>query len=602
MGLIPETVIEEVLGRADIVDTVRHYVSLEQAGKNWKGLCPFHDDHDPSLKVHPGKQIYKCFACGAGGNAIKFLMEIEGWSFPEAVEHLADRHGVEMPDQDPEERERARERRERKKAYFRIMELAGDFFGSNLWDEQAGSEARAYLEQRGIDDETAREFGLGYAPDGWEHLLGHLHDHDVDGEQAEAAGLALARNNSPGHYDRFRDRIVFPVVDIWNKIRAFGGRTLKDDDDTPKYMNSPETPFYTKGEELYGLHVAKKYFQHTDFALLVEGNFDVIALHAAGFRTAVAPMGTALTERQAELLARYTTRVVVAFDGDQAGKKATEECMPALREAGLDGRVIRFDDDDDPDSFIRREGKVALRAKIDDADPIVGWAIDNVLVDDTEPVENRVAALEEAADILVEVEDDVIWNHYAGEISRRLSIEPEMLQKYLRRPDTSENEVREAVAESTQPLELDPAEASLFAVLMDHPDWIEHFVESDYEIMLASQELADLIHRLHDHYQDHDGVQTALFLEQIDEPTLNETVVELMDDPARDGSNDLSFYQDCVRTIQRKYAERGIRDIESQIDELSFEHDREKLKQLNDQLKKFMQLKNESVDTPPANH
>ncbi len=602
MGLIPETVIEEVLGRADIVDTVRHYVSLEQAGKNWKGLCPFHDDHDPSLKVHPGKQIYKCFACGAGGNAIKFLMEIEGWSFPEAVEHLADRHGVEMPDQDPEERRRARKRREKKKAYFRVMQLAGEFYEENLWDEQTGREARGYLQQRGIDDKTAREFGLGYARDGWEYLLGHLHDHGVDGEQAEAAGLALARNNSPGHYDRFRDRIVFPVVDIWNKIRAFGGRTLKDDDETPKYMNSPETPFYTKGEELYGLHVAKSYFQHTDFALLVEGNFDVIALHAAGFQTAVAPMGTALTERQAELLSRYTRRVVVAFDGDEAGRKATRECMPALREAGLDGRVIRFDGDDDPDSFVRREGEAALRQKIDGADPIVGWALDSVLVDDTAPVETRVEAIERAAEILDEVDDEVVWNHYASEISRRLSVEPEHLEQYLRRPGAARAKVREANAASSQALDLHPAEASLFAVLMDHPDWIEHFVDGDYDIMLASERLAQLVDDLHAHYREKGEVQTALFLEQIDHPAVRETVVELMDDPTRDGSNDLRFYHDCLQRIQHKYAERGIRHVESRMDEVSLEDDREQFEQLHAQWEKFRDLKNESVETPPGNH
>ena len=595
MGLIPESVIEEVLARADIVDTVRRYVNLKKSGKNWKGLCPFHDDHDPSLKVHSGKQIYKCFACGAGGNAIGFLMEIEGWSFPEAVRQLADRNGVEIPEQDSEAERRARRRRNQRKQYYRIMEIAGEYYSSNLWGDP-GRGARMYLEERGIDEETAREFGLGYAPDGWEHLLGHLHREGIDGEQAESAGLALERKSGSGHYDRFRHRIVFPVVDIWRNIRAFGGRTLAEDDDVPKYMNSPETPFYTKGEHLYGLHVAKKYFNDEDFALLVEGNFDVIALHAAGVCTAVAPMGTALTERQAELLSRYTQNVVVAFDGDSAGAKATRGCLEALQSAGLEGRVIRFDEADDPDTFVRREGADALRTKVDRAKPIVEWALDTVLVEDAAPVEKKVSALERAADVLDEVQNDVVWNHYAGEISRKLSIEPDLLEKYLRRPGSARKEAQQAVVKSHRPLELDPAESSLLAILLEHPEWCENFIDDGFDIMLASDELARLIGRMREHHAERGELATAVFLEQIDDTRLHETVVDALDETTAEDVDDLDFYYDCVRTIKRKYAERGLSDIEDRMDQLNFDQDREKLEELNNQWQKFVQLKNESLD------
>lgn len=598
MGLIPESVIEEVLARADIVDTVRRYVRLKKAGKSFKALCPFHDDHDPSLKVHPGKQIYKCFACGAGGNSIGFVMEMEGWSFPETIRHLAERHGVEVPDEDPEAARRARERRDKKTRYFETMATAAEFFHERLWSDQ-GRTAREYLEERGIDAETAREFGLGYAPDGWENLLGHLASNDIDGEQAADAGLALARSSSPGHYDRFRNRIVFPVVDIWRNIRAFGGRTLSDDDDVPKYMNSPETPFYTKGEHLYGLHVAKKHFQNDDFALLVEGNFDVLALHAAGFRTALAPMGTALTERQAELLARYTRTVVVAFDGDEAGADATKRCLPALQAAGLEGRVIRFDDSDDPDSFVRREGSEALRTKIENAQPIVGWSLDGALVDDGAPVESKVSALERAAEILNDIENEVVWNHYAEEISRRLDIKPELLEEYLRRPGRR-SRAKEAVERAHRPLELDSAEASLLSVLLERPEWVEHFLEGEYDIMLASEELARFLERLDAHYREHGELKTALLLEQIDGARLRETVVDaLEDDVDTEDSTRLTIYQDCIRRVQRKYAERGINAIEHRMNELNFREDRDEIEKLNDQLQKFKELKNPSVSRPP---
>ena len=549
MGLIPESVIEEVLARADIVDTVRHYVNIKKAGKSFKGICPFHDDHDPSLKIHPGKQIYKCFACGAGGNAIGFVMEIEGWSFPEAVRTLAERHGVEIPDEDPEAARRARKRRDKKQQYYETMEAAGDFYENNLWSDR-GRAAQMYLDERGIDEETAREFGLGYAPDGWEHLLGHLSREGIDGQQAEEAGLALARKTSPGHYDRFRHRIVFPVVDIWRNIRAFGGRTLSEEDDVPKYMNSPETDFYTKGEHLYGLHVAKKHFQQTDYALVVEGNFDVIALHAWGFRTAVAPMGTALTERQAELLSRYARTVIVAFDGDSAGAEATQRCIPALQAAGLEGKVIRFDELDDPDSFVRREGSEVLEEKIQQAQPMIGWAVDEVLVEDGAAVEEKVASLERAAD---------------------------------------------------EPLELAPAETSLLSVLLENPEWVDHFLDGDYDIMLASEPLAVLLRKIDEHYQDHEELKAALLVEQIDQPRLRQTVLDALDTEADEETDDLTFYKDCIRSIQRNYAERGLRLIEDRMEALNFQQDRDKLEKLNSQWRKFRDLKNESVGTPPRN-
>jgi len=605
MGLIPESTIEEVLDRADIVDTVRRYVALEKAGNSYKGLCPFHDDHDPSLKVHPGKQIYKCFACGAGGNSIKFVMEMEGWSFPEAVRHIAERYGVEVPDQDPEAAERARKRRNRKKRYFAVMKAAGEFYRSNLWGER-GRAARMYLRERDIGEETAREFGLGYAPDGWEHLLGYLSEQGFDAEQAEAAGLALARSSSPGHYDRFRHRIVFPVIDIWRNIRAFGGRTLAADDDTPKYMNSPETLFYTKGEHLYGLHAAKQHFHDGEFAVLVEGNFDVLALHAAGIRTAVAPMGTSLTAEQAQLLARYTRTAVVAFDGDEAGADATRRCLPALQSAGLEGRVIRFDEMDDPDTFVRREGEEALREKFDSAPPLVKWAIDYVLASPGAPVERKIGSLERAAEILNEVEDESIRQEYIRDISRRLetprldSNPGDVVRDLLDEPNAP-GSARQALERSDGPLELDSAEASILSVLLERPEWVEHFLEGDYDIMLASEQLAEFLKRLHDHYGTHGDVQLDLLLEQIDAPRMRATVVDAVeDDIEADESRQLGFYRDCLRTIQRQYAERGIREIERQMDDLNFLEDREELEQLNGELRKFQQLKNRSVNVPSA--
>ena len=595
MGLIPESAIEEVLDRADIVDTVRHYVNLDKAGKNWKGLCPFHDDHDPSLKIHRGKGIYKCFACGAGGNAIGFVMEMEGWSFPEAVRHLAERNGVEIPDQEPEEAERARRRRERKQRYFEIMSEARDFYESNLWGE-AGGEARDYLVDRGLDEATIRDFGLGYAPEGWQNLLDHLRRQGFESDEIEDAGLALERNSGTGYYDRFRHRVVFPVVDIWRKTRAFGGRTLEEDDDTPKYINSPETDFYEKGEELYGLHVAKQHFGDEDFALVVEGNFDVLVLHAAGFSTTVAPMGTALTEEQAELLSRYTQRVVVAFDGDEAGRKASRRCIPALQAAGLEGRIVRFDISDDPDSFVRREGADALRSKIERADSLIGWALDRVLAPAVgDDVERKLTALEEATTILDEVESRVAWNHYAQDIARQLSIEPDVLREYAQRPERARDEAAEALQQHNhEPLELDPTEFKVLVLLLEKPERLETFLEEEYDTFLDSEVLASFLDELHDHYRDQGAIEPPLLLERIDEPRFRQTVLEALDpeEPIGiDAREQSAVYRDCIESLKRKWVDRTLTYLERRFERIDFQQDTEARKRLNEQWKQVRQVK-----------
>jgi len=470
--------------------------------------------------------------------------------------------------------------------------------GGRLTVVQARTTVESGPAVAGIGWATAVEGGLFYEDSG--------SDRGAVVDRLER-GLARARD-SAGHYDRFRHRIVFPVVDIWRNIRAFGGRTMADDDDTPKYMNSPETPFYTKGEHLYGLHVAKKHFQNAGYALVVEGNFDVLALHAAGIRTAVAPMGTALTAEQADLLSRYTRTVVVAFDGDDAGADATHRCLPALQEAGLEGRVIRFDETDDPDSFVRREGDDALDEKVDDATPIVTWALESVLARAGAPVEQKITSLERAADILDDVENDSVREECIQDISRRLEIRrldsdpEEVLQKFLEDPEAA-RETREALAHSGEPLDLESAEASLLSVLLEQPEWTDHFLESGYDIMLASEQLAEFLKRLHRHVERHDAIKLDLLLEQIDGARMRETVVEAVDETIdADESQQLGFYRDCLRTIQQKYAERGIRRIERRMDDLNFREDREEFEKLNGKLRKFQQLKQRSVSSPTGNH
>ncbi len=591
MGLIPESVIEEVLARADILHTVQNYVSLKKSGSSFKGLCPFHDENTPSFYVTPSKGIFKCFGCGVGGNVISFMMEIEGWSFPEAVRQLAERNGVEIPEEDPEAAKRAKKRRQGKKLYWKIMELARAFFEEQLWSE-AGRAARHYLSEREIDDETARDFGLGYAPQGWQNLLDHLQRNGISGKLAERAGLAIARNNSSGHYDRFRHRVVFPVVDIWDHTLAFGGRTIAANDDAPKYINSPETRYYTKGEQLYGLHAAKQAIQKAGYALLVEGNFDVICLHAKGIDTAIASMGTALTAEQARLLQRYCDRVVIAFDGDSAGEEATVRCLKAFSEAKLEALVIRFDELEDPDTFVRRHGAEALSQKIEDAQPLVAWALDRVLVPaEGDNVDRKLSALEEAGEVLRHVGNQLAWEHYAQEVSRRLNIAPELLKDYIRRPDQLRGRARQAVIEAHRPLELDSAEYGVLLVLLDHPEWLDKFLGEELENLLSTQELADFLELSWEHYQHHGEINAPVLLEKIDHSAFRRTVAKALADDSYDPDKALRFYQDCIRTLKKNWATRSLEELTRQLEQIDFYNERNKFEELTRQKEQIAQFK-----------
>lgn len=582
MGRIPEEIIDEVLRRADIVQVISTYVTLKKAGTNYKGLCPFHNEKTPSFNVHQTKGIYKCFGCGAGGNVIGFLMDLEGWNFPETVKYLAEKLGIDVPEESDEERVESDKRREGKKQYLRIMSLARAYYEDNLWGT-SGAGARAYLQERGIDPDTARKFGVGYATDQWQGLLDMLEREGVPNRWVERAGLALARKGQSGFYDRFRHRIMFPVQDIWGNTLAFGGRVFAGQDDGPKYINSSETTYYTKGHQLYGLYPAKQAIQQAGWALLVEGNFDVIALHARGIEVAVAPMGTALTSEQAKLLGRYCREVVIAFDGDSAGEEATRRCMTAIQEADIEARVVRFSETDDPDSFVRREGKEALDALVQHSPPIVAWALDRVLTPaEGLEVEKKLHALEDAGQILRDIKSRVSWEHYAQEVSRRLDIKPELLREYVKRPGASVDKIRRAVEEANRPMELPPAEFGLLAVLLDHPQWVQGFLRESYDGLLSSAELAAFVRDFTNHLGPDGTLNAASVLQRVENPAFRRTLEQAMMSTEELYGEDraLRFYEDCVRAIKRQWADRTLKQLHAELAGTDFVAQREKYQEL----------------------
>ncbi|MBX7080448.1 MAG: DNA primase [Nannocystaceae bacterium] len=356
MVAIPDEKVQEVKDKVDIVDLVGRYVELRRAGANYKGLCPFHGERTPSFNVNPARKGWKCFGCGQGGDAIRFVMEIEGKSFVEAVRKLGELYGVSMP---AEGRNAAAKRSEKDEAYA-LCKLATQTWQAILASGPEGEAGRAYVRTRGLDPEVVEAFRLGYAPApaeaGWDRLARTIAEHKLSLPLAEGLGLVGRSEKSGQWFDRFRGRLVFPVVAPGGEAIAFSARIVPPHDDVaenppPKYYNSPESLLFTKGKMLFGLHQARVALAATRRAVLVEGNLDVVRMHQWGLREAVAPLGTALTAEQARLLARFCDQVVMAFDGDAAGRKAAWAALPLLLEADLDVRMVLLPDGQDPDSI-----------------------------------------------------------------------------------------------------------------------------------------------------------------------------------------------------------------------------------------------------------
>jgi len=376
---IPQTFIQELTARADVVEIVGRYVQLKKAGANFMGLCPFHGEKSPSFTVSPTKQFYHCFGCGKNGNAISFLMEHAGMTFVEAVKDLAQQYGMQVPEDDasPQDRARAQEQREKQHTLTSVLEKAGDAYRQHL---KRSPKAVDYFKGRGLSGEIAKQFGLGYAPEGWRSLASVFPHYD-DPLLVES-GLVISNaeegSTEEKRYDRFRDRVMFPIRNIKGECIGFGGRVLGDD--KPKYLNSPETPVFSKGRELYGLFEARNALREHGYALVTEGYMDVVALAQLGFPNAVATLGTACTHEHVQKLFRFTDSVVFSFDGDSAGRRAAHKALDAALGFATDVRSIKFlflPQEHDPDSFIRANGKEAFARYVSEATPLSRFLIES---------------------------------------------------------------------------------------------------------------------------------------------------------------------------------------------------------------------------------
>lgn len=415
---IPDTTITQIRQAADIVDLVSESVHLRKAGKDFSGLCPFHSEKTPSFSVSPDKQLFYCFGCGEGGDVFHFVMRREGVSFAEAVRFLGRRYGIEIADRElsPEEKEKAREQ-ERMRW---ILREAADWFHKTLVAAPEGHPGRTYLDRRGITPEMRETFALGYAPDAWDRLLTHLGKAGVPADAVERAGLALPRKSGTGHYDRFRGRVIFPIMDGRGAIIAFGGRVLGEG--KPKYLNSPETALFHKRSALYGHHAARRSARDAGVVFVVEGYLDVISLHQFGISNTVATLGTALTADHVRRVRSMTERAVLVFDADEAGLRAAERSVPVFVKAQMPVSVLLLEAGADPDLFVRERGAEAFRERAASAPEGIPFLAERFLRHYGDTVAGKARAAADLAPLLAAVADPVARPLYVAEVATRLGV------------------------------------------------------------------------------------------------------------------------------------------------------------------------------------
>ncbi len=435
-GKIPQEFIDRLLSRVDIVDVIEARAPLKKAGKDFQALCPFHNEKSPSFTVSQDKQFYHCFGCGANGSAIGFLMDYEHMSFPEAVEELADTTGLEVP-REGDTGAGGAPRQDHAPAYH-ILEQAGEFYRNQLRTHPQAARATEYLKGRGLSGQIAAEFGLGYAPPGWDTLLKEMGGAPEQHRQLVRAGLLVEQPNKC--YDRFRDRIIFPIRDRRGRTIGFGGRVMGDD--KPKYLNSPESPLFHKGHELYGLFEARKALRRIDRLMVVEGYMDVIALAQFGIRYAVATLGTATTIDHLKRLFRVSRELVFCFDGDQAGRDAAWKALKLALPQAHEGREMHFlflPDGEDPDSLVRKIGTETFEEKIRAALPLSGFFFEHLCAEvDMHSLDGRARMAEEAKPLLSQLPPGVLremMNARLGELvglsSQRLGVSNPLVPRRL---------------------------------------------------------------------------------------------------------------------------------------------------------------------------
>jgi DNA primase len=553
-----ESKIEEIKSRVDIVELASEYLTLKKGGRNYLGLCPFHQEKTPSFTVNREKQIFYCFGCGEGGNAITLLMKIANKSFPEAIKHLAEKTGVVLP-----VKTFGREGREKESLHEEIINLnlrVAQQFSRNL-ASSAGKVARDYLLKRALSDETVKQFRLGYAPDTWRSTADHIEGAGLSLKLAEQAGLVIPGKEG-NYYDRFRGRLIFPIENVFGEIVAFGGRILEAGE--PKYLNSPESPVYIKGRNLYGLNKAREAIRASGFCLIVEGYFDVISLWNAGIRNVVATLGTALTRDHLELLRRYTLDAVALFDPDIAGRKALDRSLELFLGANMHARALVLPEGYDPDDYVKAFGREKLDELIIAAPAISDYYIDNVLGDGKTFEENR-DLVKIAMEFVGKIGDEIEKNLFIKRISEKLGIDQSLLKREVHRKE-GHVKPRGVSATSDVKLNVNPLEVNLIRLLLEYPQKTEQIQREKILDFFLEPALKDLGEKIVQAYKLLGYIDINVILSTDDDKKLRENLYKLsIEAPPTDENRVERNFDDNIRRIKEKWYKEQHRQLKIRL-------------------------------------
>ncbi len=469
---IPDEVVAEIRGKADIVEVISEYLPLKKAGRNYSALCPFHSEKTPSFMVSSAKQVFHCFGCGIGGDIFGFVMKSENLSFPQAVRMLAGKFGVPIP----QRRVSASAKREieRKEELYKVNQVAMIYYRDLLFSRD-GIEARDYLRKRGIGKEVMEEHRVGYALDSWNGLVNHLARKGVLQKRAEELGLVIARKTG-GWYDHFRGRIIFPIFDLAGKVVGFGGRAL--DEGATKYLNSPESAIFNKGRSLYGLHIAKGSIRERGLALIVEGYMDLLTLHQFGFKHAVATLGTALTEDHFRILRRFSGRFITCFDSDDSGIAATIRAIPLFLDEGISCGVIKLPEKHDPDSFLQGGHREEFQEMLSQPVPVVDFFIDEVLSrSDLAAADGKAKAVDEIISMVERIKNRIIRESYVKKLSERLALTEEVILDAMRSTPRKGGRRREELKQIIQKRMYPKTEETILQIMLHFAHLIPKIAE-----------------------------------------------------------------------------------------------------------------------------
>ncbi len=551
MGLIAQEIILKILDRANIVDVISGYIPLKQAGRNFKAPCPFHHEKTPSFVVNPDKQIFHCFGCGVGGNVVSFVMKQERMEFPEALRFLAEKTGVEIPLTESKDNE-ANELRQQ---ILRVNEHSAKQYHQNLLSDKSdlAKTAREYLKSRGLSLESVAKFQLGLALDGWDGLLKALRLENFTAPFLEKAGLVIAKNQGGGHYDRFRERIMFPIFNARGQIVAFGARSL-DKDNPAKYINSPETALYTKGHYLYGLNWAKDAIAAKDAVIVVEGYMDFITPFIAGVENIVASLGTALTVDQIRLIRRYTKNIVMLFDADPAGQAAMIRSLDLLAQEGMAVKVAALSSGEDPDSFVRKFGPEAFCKCVGDAQSLFDFKIKFLMKQNSAgTIESNAKIAGQMLALIAKFDNAIVQAEYLKRLAEILMIAPEALLLEMKKVKPA---VLRAVIDTpiqrrvNQPIR--PVERNLLRLMLEENDFI---VLSRRDIAVAdlqNRHVRDIVSKIFELFDSGCESIAPTLMNCFGEPEILETISAIVASEEAVAGDRQKMYRDCTLRLRQE--------------------------------------------------